>query len=274
MLRFKHTPRSLAAGASSAPCTPMLCGFFTLSAADLVSHNLVARRHENKDSAMSLLDAADPLSGWALSFSAGQLRTTITPTWRLTIEYEENGAKRARITVDCAPNDALRARMARRIDEGMPTVAEGLMWETMRAAANQILFQVLGESGSAEDHLMLGTPGAEATAITISSSRLGPYDGSDQLVYLRDIPRIVDQLLADASAGLSHDERAKARMRSAEGLARLREKTKNRQVQRVILSANDPIHFFYRRIGRCRFSGWVQRVLYGRGRSYFFILNN
>ena len=92
---------------------------------------------------------------YAVEWSSGWLATAIRPTWRLTVEFEEEGIKFARTTIDCIPNDALLDRMERRAAEGFPLVGQGLIWESVRGAANAIRYQFLDETGVAENRISL-----------------------------------------------------------------------------------------------------------------------
>ncbi|MFQ5902989.1 MAG: hypothetical protein ACE5JO_04800, partial [Candidatus Binatia bacterium] len=115
-----------------------------------------------------------PDDKYAMEWSAGWLQTAIRPTWRITMDFEEEGVIVARTTVDCVPNDDMLARMYRRIAQGLPSVAEGLIREAARGAADAIRFQVLDKAGKAENRVVLGSPEGEATAVTISTTRLVP----------------------------------------------------------------------------------------------------
>lgn len=181
---------------------------------------------------------------YAVEWSSGWLATAIRPTWRLTVEFEEEGIKFARTTIDCIPNDALLARMERRAAEGFPLVAQGLIWESARGAANAIRYQFLGETGVAENKISLRSPkNEEAADLIVSTQLLIPYDGNDKVLYLKEIPKIVDHLFNEAREQLSGSERDRMKQAGKEIDRLLSRRSKPKPV-RVVVSDHDPIHFY------------------------------
>lgn len=185
-----------------------------------------------------------PSERYAMEWSAGWLQAAISPTWRIIMDFEEEGVKVARTTVDCIPNDALLVRMQRRIAQGLPSVAQGLIWEAAREAADAIRFQVLNKTGRAENRMLLGSPEGEAAAVIISTTRLVPYDGTDKILYLKEIGRIVVHLHREAQERLSDVERERVKGYGRELSQALTKRRQKPKPVNLVLSSDDPIHFY------------------------------
>ncbi len=175
-----------------------------------------------------------------MNYRAEWLTTVIEPTWRLTLEFEENGEPFARSYIDCVPDEGMVAHFDLRAREGRPWLRNGLVMDAARSAACRLQHQLLAESGVAQDTLTLGDREKTIT-VTFTTKRLVPYSGTDTTLYLKDVPGIIGELISNDSETLTPEQRAAAGEFARKELER---REGEDEVQQISLSSDDPIHFY------------------------------
>ncbi len=179
-----------------------------------------------------------------VEWSAAWLFEDDAAIWRLVIDFEEGGVNVARTQIDCKPNPQLVVRWLRRAEQGLAFVGEALIRECVRGAVDAIQHQPLTEDMAAENHVTISLGDGMAADVRIESRRIGGFDGNDKILYLKEVPRIVEHLHKEAYASLSPSQRKRADRFYEEKKRRYVKKKTATELPHLILSQEDPYYFF------------------------------
>lgn len=168
--------------------------------------------------------------------------------WFLQLIFEENGEKQIRTTIECKPDDKILSHIRKRTEEGLGTAPKNtLILLVSDVVNNWARFQWLVGEKPAENKFFLCDrhTGGKAEVI-IHSEKLNP-DVEDKVVYLKEVPKIIHELITKDSDKLSRAERRRFRRLAQKSYKR--QQTTRRSPRMVTLDPKASFDFYVDKSG-------------------------